>query len=164
MAMRRLYDRYSGYATAIALRYIPNRDEMRDVLQDSFLKILTSVGDFHYRGEGSLKSWIARIVVNNAIDHLRSLQRVCFVDTVPDLPDEEPPDMDDISPDLLTEMIGQLPDNYRIVLNLFALERYSHKEIAQQLGIKESTSSLLFFRAKKMLSKMIQDYLNHQQT
>ena len=70
-AMKRLYDRYAGYAMAVGLRYLPERDEVRDVIQDSFVRILTSVGQFSYRGEGSLKSWVGRIVSNRAVDYLR---------------------------------------------------------------------------------------------
>lgn len=161
-AMRRLYDRYSGYAMAIGLRYIPERDEVRDVLQDSFIKIITTVGHFEYRGEGSLKSWVARIVINVALDHLRTQNRFHMVDIIPDEPDddEEEPDISEMTPDVLTELIGQLPPNYRTVLNLFVFEQCPHKEIARQLGIKESTSSSIFFRAKKMLARMIKERQN----
>ena len=161
-AMRRLYDRYSGYAMAIGLRYIPERDEVRDVLQDSFIKIITTVGHFEYRGEGSLKSWVARIVINVALDHLRTQNRFHMVDIIPDEPDddEEEPDISEMTPDVLTELIGQLPPNYRTVLNLFVFEQCPHKEIARQLGINESTSSSIFFRAKKMLARMIKERQN----
>jgi len=164
-AMRRLYDRYSGYAMAIGLRYVPEPDEVRDVLQDSFVKILTTIGQFEYRGEGSLKSWVARIVCNSAIDYLRAQSRFLMVGDIPDEPDEgdEEPDIGDLPPDTLTEMIGKLPPNYRTVLNLFVFEQCPHKEIARQLGIKENTSSSIFFRAKRMLAKMITDY-NKQKT
>ncbi len=165
-ALRRLYDRYSGYAMAIALRYVPERDEVHDVMQDSFVKILTAIGQFEYRGEGTLKSWVARIVCNNAIEHLRASSRFTFVDAIPDVaqePDEEL-DIGDMPPDLLMEMIGRLPPNYRTVLNLFVFEQRSHKEIASRLGIKENSSSSIFFRAKRMLAKMISDYQNKQGT
>ena len=155
-AMRRLYDRYSGYAMAIGLRYVPERDEVCDVIQDSFVKILTSIGQFNYHGEGSLKAWVKRIVSNRAVDYLREQQRFVTVSKIPDEPDNEPePDIREIPPDVLIEMIGRLPANYRTVLNLFVFEQRSHKEIAQLLGIKESTSSSLFFRAKKMLAREI---------
>ena len=87
-ALRRLYDRYSGYATAIVLRYITEQEEVRDVLQDSFMKILTSIGNFSYRGEGSLKNWVSRVVVNESISHLRMQQRAVFTDIIPDMPDD----------------------------------------------------------------------------
>ena len=187
-AMRRLYDRYADYAMAVGLRYIPERDAVRDVLQDSFVKILTSIGQFSYRGEGSLKAWVARIVSNRAVDYLREHQRFVFVSGIPDECDEDGvadgyPDGEtvgysdvghgtighgampaDVSPDMLMELIGRLPDNYRTVLNLFVFEERSHREIAQLLGIKESTSSSQFFRAKKLLAKNIREYLNKQGT
>ena len=161
-ALRRLYDRYSGYAMAIGLRYVPRREEVRDVIQDSFVKILTSIGSFEYRGEGSLKSWVSRIVANKSVDYLRQHERFMFVSNIPDEVDEEPPDIQKVPPEILTEMIGQLPVNYRTVLNLFVYEQYSHKEIALQLGIRENTSYSHFHRAKKMLARMIIDYQNKQ--
>ena len=162
-ALRRLYDRYSGYAMAIGLRYLPEGDEVRDVLQDSFVRILTSIGQFNYHGEGSLKSWVSRIVSNRSVDYLREHQRFRVVSGIPDEPDEEEePDVGRVPPDVLTKMIGRLPVNYRMVLNLYVFEQRSHREIAQLLDIKESTSSSLFFRAKKMLARMINDYINKQ--
>lgn len=162
-ALRRLYDRYSGYAMAIGLRYLPEGDEVRDVLQDSFVRILTSIGQFNYHGEGSLKSWVSRIVSNRSVDYLREHQRFRVVSGIPDEPDEEEePDVGGVPPDVLTKMIGRLPVNYRMVLNLYVFEQRSHREIAQLLDIKESTSSSLFFRAKKMLVRMIKDYINKQ--
>ena len=161
-AMRRLYDRYSKYAMAIGLRYIPNRDDMRDVLQDSFVKIITNIGHFDYRGEGSLKSWVSRIVANRAIDHIREHMRQSFAEEMPDDVIDPEPDVGEVPPDLLDAMIGQLPANYRVVLNLFVFEQLSHREISQQLGISEQNSAMLFFRAKKMLQQMIVEYKNKQ--
>ena len=173
-AMHRLYDRYSGYAMAVGLRYLPDREEVRDVLQDSFVKILTSIQQFRYQGEGSLKSWVARIVSNRSIDYLREHQRFLLVDSIPDEPDDSVPDgfavetadtsPEGVPPDVLLAMIGRLPPNYRTVLNLFVYEQRSHREIAQLLGVKESTSSSLFFRARKRLSKMIKEYIDQQTT
>ncbi len=164
-ALRRLYDRYSGYAMAIGLRYVPERDEVRDVIQDSFVRILTTIGQFDYRGEGSLKSWVSRIVSNRAVDYLRQHQRFMTVDTIPDEPDiADEPDIGGIPPDVLTAMIGRLPPNYRTVLNLYVFEQQPHREIARMLGIKESTSSSLFFRAKKLLARNIKEYLKSQET
>lgn len=164
-ALRRLFDRYSGYAMAIGLRYVPERDEVRDVIQDSFVRILTTIGQFDYRGEGSLKSWVSRIVSNRAVDYLRQHQRFMTVDTIPDEPDiADEPDIGGIPPDVLTAMIGRLPPNYRTVLNLYVFEQQPHREIARMLGIKESTSSSLFFRAKKLLARNIKEYLKSQET
>ena len=162
-ALHRLYDRYSDYAMGVALRYIPQHEVARDVLQDSFVKILTSIDKFNYRGEGTLKSWVCRIVANSAIDYLRQQEHFMMVDSIPDEPEEET-DMEEVPPDVLLEMIGRLPTNYRVVLNLYVFEHSSHREIGLQLGIKESTSSSIFFRARKMLKTMIWEYLKEQET
>ena len=156
-AMRRLYERYKGYAMSIGLRYIPNDADAEDVVQDSFVKILTSIQRFSYQGEGSLKSWIGRIIANKAIDFLRMHERVSFTSTITDLPDEEP-DLECIPPDVLTNMIAQLPAGCRLVLNLYVFEHCSHKEIARRLGIKESSSCSQLSRAKLILLRMMKDY------
>ena len=148
---------------AVCMRYLANREAAQDVLQESFIKIFTSISRFNYRGEGSLKSWVGRIVSNRAVDYLREHQRFVTVGGIPDEPDSpDEPDIGGVPPDALTAMIGRLPPNYRTVLNLYVFEQRPHREIAQLLGIKESTSSSLFFRAKKMLAKNIREYLNKQ--
>lgn len=156
--MRRLYDQYSKYAMAVCLRYVPDRDDVKDVMQDSFVKIFTSLAGFEYRGEGSLKSWIARIVSNEALDHVRRNGRYTFTDDIPDGTDYSDPDIDGVSDDALAEMIGRLPDGYRMVLNMYVFGGMSHKEIAAKLGIAVGTSASQYYHAKRLLAKMINDY------
>ena len=158
-SMRRLYERYAEYAMAICLRYIHNRDVAQDVVQDSFVKILTSIHHFGYRGEGSLKAWVSRIVANMAIDYLRENKRLTFESDMADLPDDDEPAVEEVPPDILTEMIGRLPTGCRVVLNLYVLGQYTHKEIAQRLGIKEDSSASQYSRAKKILASMIKEYI-----
>ena len=162
-ALHRLYDRYVGYAMAVALRYVADRDDANDVLQDSFVKILSSVQKFEYRGEGSLKGWVLRIVANEAISFIKQRGRFAFVDEVPDEPECDDPEVERVPPEVLTRMIGELPDGYRVVLNLYVFGQLSHKEIAAQLGIKESSSASQFLRAKKLLARKIKDYLNENE-
>ena len=159
-AMRRLYDRFSGYTMATALRYIPDREVAKDVVQDCFVNILTSIDRFEYRGEGSLRAWITRIISNQAIDWVKQHELYTFTDEMPQLEEEVLPDVEEVPPDILNEMIGRLPAGYRLVLNLFVFEQLSHKEIALRLGIKESTSASQFFRAKRLLAEMINKYIN----
>lgn len=158
-AMHRLYERYVGYAMAVALRYVHERDDANDVLQDGFVKILSSIQRFEFRGEGSLKGWVMRIVANEAISFIKSKGRFLFVDEVPDEPDTGDPGVERVPQEVLNKMIGELPPGYRVVLNMFVFGQKSHKEIAEQLGIKESTSASQYLRAKKFLAKKIQDYL-----
>lgn len=161
VAMRQLYDQYSGYVMAVGLRYIPKREELKDVLQDSFIKVFSSIGKFEYKSDGSLKSWISRIVVNECLDFLRKSKRFTFTDDIPDEIEEEP-DINTISDETLMHLIGQLPGGYRSVLNMYVFENMSHKEIAQQLGISSNTSASQYYHAKKMLAKMIKDLLNRK--
>lgn len=163
-AMRRLYDRYSGYAMAITLRYVPERDDAKDVLQDSFVQILTSVSKFKYHGEGSLKAWVARITANSAIDWLKKSKKLQMTDEFLDEIDEnEEMELHGVPPDVLNKMVGRLPIGSRTVLNLFVFEQVPHKEIARQLGISEMASYSRLAHAKRLLRSMITEYLNSQQ-
>ena len=161
-AMRRLYERYKGYAMSIGLRYIPDSDDVEDVVQDSFVKILTSVQHIDYQGEGSLTAWVRKTVVNKALDFVRRHERISFTGTIPDIPDEEP-ELERIPPHILSRMIAQLPAGYRLVLNLYVFEHCSHQEIAQRLGIKENSSTSQLARAKQMLIKMMKDYIKRHE-
>ena len=162
-AMRRLYERYKGYAMSIGLRYIPELSDVEDVVQDCFVTILTSISKFDYRGEGSLKSWIGRIVANKAIDFVKKNERIMFVDTIPDKQDDES-EIERIPPEVLTAMIAKLPSGCRMILNLYVFEHCSHKEIANKLGIKENTSSSQLSRARQLLAKMMTEYIKRHET
>ena len=107
-AMHRLYDRYIGYVMAVGLRYVPDRDEVRDVVQDSFVKIFSSISRFEYRGEGSLKGWMLRIVANEAISYAKAKTKFVFTDEVPDEPEADSPEVERVPPDVLTRLIGPL--------------------------------------------------------
>lgn len=106
--MHQLYSRYVGYAMAVGLRYVPDRDDLNDVIQDSFVKILSSVNRFEYRGEGSLKGWILRIVSNEAINFIKQKTKFSFVDEFPDEIEEQVPDVDKVPPQVLNQMISEL--------------------------------------------------------
>ena len=162
-AMRQLYERYKGYAMSIGLRYIPELSDVEDVVQDCFVTILTSISKFDYRGEGSLKSWIGRIVANKAIDFVKKNERIMFVDTIPDKQDDES-EIERIPPEVLMAMIAKLPSGCRMILNLYVFEHCSHKEIATKLGIKENTSSSQLSRARQLLAKMMTDYIKRHET
>ena len=161
-AMDSLYRRYAGFATAVVLRYVTSDYEARDVLHDSFLKVFTRISQFRFKGEGSLKAWILRICANEAIDYLRREKKLSFSDNVPDVPDDSDPEVERVPAAVLNSMIGKLPAGYRTVLNLYVFEQLSHKEIAQRLGIKEDTSASQFSRAKRLLAKMIQEYIKNK--
>ena len=154
---RELYDRYAGYLTAVASRYLSDSDAVKDLLQEAFIRVFNRFGSFHYRGEGSLKAWLTRIVVNDSLHILRQTRHLLPVDTLPDSPDEDP-DVDNVPLGVLQEMIRRLPDGYRTVFNLYVFEQMKHKEIASLLGIKENSSTSQFLRAKALLAQEIKEY------
>jgi len=161
--MRLLYDRYIGYLTAVCSRYVVDSAAVKDILQDAFVKVFSKLDGFESRGEGSLKAWMSRIVVNDSLKSLRGAGRLKYVDELPDTEGEgEIEGMPDVPVRELAEMIKSLPDGYRTVFNLFVFEKKSHREIAGLLGIKEDSSASQFFRARAMLAKKIKDYWKKQ--
>lgn len=159
-AWKELYDSYSGSLAYICMRYIKEQEDVRDVLQNSFVKMFHSIGSFEFRGNGSLKAWMVRIVVNEALKCLRNSSGIIFsaADDLPDLTDEDEPDLNEISQSEIMEMIRMLPNGYRAVFNLYVFEEKSHREIAELLGIAENSSASQFHRAKKMLAQKIKAY------
>lgn len=156
-----LYRRYSARLYAVCLQYSNSREEARDVLQESFIKIFTNLHSYH--GAGSFEGWIRRIVVNTALEKHRNryyLNKVDDIDNV-HVPVSSPIDSDlsGLEAEDLLEFIMELPPKYRMVFNLFALEGYSHKEISDKLGINEGTSKSNLSRARQILQKKVEIYM-----
>ena len=162
-AMDKLYMEYADYLTGVCARYISEEDTLKDVLQESFIKVFTQIHQFEYRGKDSLKAWLTRIVINEALLQLRK-NKNAFIplqeSIIADYPEEEP-DVEGLDSDILFSFIQQLPPGYRAVFNLFVIEEKSHKEIAEILHIQPGTSASQFARAKNMLAEMIRKY-QHQ--
>ena len=165
-AVRQLYDRYSSFLAATCARFLPDPGDQKDVLQDGFVKIFSSLDKFDYRGEGSLKAWMRQIVVNECLKVLRKRKRsvpILFEEELKDDVEVEedtgPPEVEKVPAAVIHEMIKELPDGYRAVFNLFVLEEKNHKEISELLGITESTSASQLYRARMILAKKIKEYL-----
>lgn len=161
-ARKELYERFAGKLLSLCQRYVGRTDEAEDVLHDCFLQVFTSrIQQFNYRGDGSLTAWLHRVFANFAITYVKRNTHFAIEDVanLPDTPDEDeaPPDIDI---DTLHLLISELPVGYRTVLNLFLVEGWNHAEIAERLGIKESTSASQYLRAKKLLKERITNYLN----
>ena len=164
-AMKELYCHYSGYLNAVCSRYIACDEDVRDVLQESFIKIFSSIDKFCYKGDGSLKAWMSKIAVNESLTLLNKKEKLAIVqygsdipDTIDDNDDDEGPDTGEIPVRAIQAMIRKLPTGYRTVFNLYVFEGKSHKEIAEMLNLKESSSASQLHRAKALLAKMIQEY------
>lgn len=162
-AMNKFYQEYAGYLTGVCARYISDEDTLKDVLQESLVKIFTLFHQFEYRGKGSLKAWITKISVNEALIQLRKEKQMYITQYEPDIEnlpneEEEEPDTDGVDTETLLAFVRKLPPGYRAVLNLFVIEGKSHKEIAEILQIQPGTSASQFLRAKRMLAEMIRTY------
>lgn len=162
-AQQELYQHYAGTAMAVAMRYVADTEAARDVLQEAFVKVFTHFSDFTWRGEGSLRAWLLRVVTNEALGWLRREARFVTDDLPLEEPPDEEPDVSDVSLEVLQRMIEQLPDGYRQVFCLYVFDQKSHKEIASLLGIKENSSASQFLRAKRLLAHQINEYKRRQQ-
>lgn len=163
-AFKRLYERFARYAMGVTLRYVPKRDDALDIVQDSFISIITSIATFEYRGEGSLKSWVSKIISRQAVSWMKEHEQLSFSElTLEEIEEEDDPAIEKVPKELVNEMIGRLPVRYRVVVNLRAFEELSHKDIALRLGISEKASTTLFSRAKRKLAMMIKEYINSQE-
>lgn len=159
MAMKAIYDRYVESLAAVCARYISGEDDRKDVLQESFVRIFTSIGRFRTRGEGSLKAWMVRIVVNESLRFLKKNTSYNFLDYDSDIPDvADEPEVEGIPDSVINDLILSLPPGYRMVFNLYVFGNKSHKEIAEILDIGESSSASQLSRAKALLAKRVKEY------
>ena len=160
-AIEWIYRKHVRYLSALCSRYITEGEDIKDVLQESFIKIFTSLDSFKYRGEGALKAWMAKITLNETLKFVRNNSRLP-IDSIDDkdmnIADGDSMETEDIPTDVLHQFIRELPDGYRTVFNLYVIDDKSHKEIAQLLGIKENTSASQLHKAKSMLAQKIKHY------
>jgi len=149
------YKKFSSKMMAVCMRYAKDRMEAEDMLQDGFMKVFDNLSKF--KNEGSLEGWVRRIMVNTAINKIRA-NRLKF-DPIDEGHNQF--EVDDFSAiDKLSEqdiilLIAKLPQGYRYVFNMYAIEGYSHKEIADSLGIEEASSRSQYAKAKKHLQLQI---------
>ncbi len=163
-ATKQIYGVYAGYVTGVCARFLSDDDDIKDVAQESFVRIFSKLKTFRYLGRGSLIAWLNRITVNCALNYLRYNSKLRFTDYPDILPDiaEAPPDTESLTAEEITSLIRKLPDGYRRVFNLYAIEGKSHKEIGRLLGIKENSSASQYLRAKTMLAMKIKEYLKQK--
>ena len=158
-AQYQLYSLYNKAMYNICYRMTNRQEEAEDMLQESFSYAFSKLGSFRY--ESSFGAWLKRIVVNTCINHLKK-RKVDLVYTEQQndpLPDDDLVDYEEIKfkVDNVMKAIEKLPEGYRIVFSLYLLEGYDHKEIAEILGVSESTSKSQFLRAKQKIKLMLSD-------
>lgn len=163
MAVDELYKRYATRVYALCRRYIRDDEEAKDLMQDSLVQAVGSIMAFRFTGDGSLYNWLARIAINRSIDHIRGKRKWPMVpwsfQTHDDVPAPDADEVDALTEQELLELIDSLPDVRRSVFYLYCMDGYSHKEIADLLGITASCSSSILAKARKQLKKAIKEYL-----
>ena len=155
-----LYHRFSPKMYAVCLRYSGNPDDAQDLLQEGFIKVFKNLSKF--RGDGSFEGWIRRIFVNTSIEHFRKKVNLYTVTETQEvtIEDKEWSVLDNLAEKDIITMIQELSPGYRAVFNMHVIEGYSHKEIADILGINEGTSKSQLARAKVVLRKMVENRLD----
>lgn len=154
--MEALFNLFAKKMKGVVLRYARTTFDIDDIVQEGFIRLFNSIDSYNF--EGSFEGWVKRIFINTAINYyrknLREQQNIPLEET--NVNDKEAAVIaDHLSYEELLNLINQLPDGYKFVFNMFAIEGYSHKEIAETLGITESTSSSQYLRAKKHLVKLL---------
>lgn len=168
-AQRALYDKYSKAMLGIAMRYSRNVSEAEDALQEAFIRIYKYIVDFDGDNEGALTAWVKTVVVNTTLSYNRKQKKHHFTQDIDEvqvgvgeedyaLMLEEIDGKSNLQKIVLNAM-QQLPDGYRNVFNLYVFEGYQHKEIAEILGVSESTSKSQLLKARKFLQKLITNEL-----
>ncbi|MDE3249505.1 MAG: sigma-70 family RNA polymerase sigma factor [Bacteroidota bacterium] len=156
VAQRELYNRYSPKMLAVCYRFAHNREDAEDMLQEGFIKVFSQIHTF--RNQGAFEGWIRRIIVHTCINNLKKNKK--FNESVDIIHANAVQVREDSVPSIvqakqIVECIRLLPIGYRTVLNLYAIEGYSHREIGSMLEIEESTSRSQYTRAKQMLEDIL---------
>lgn len=159
-----LYSRFSSRMYAVCLRYAGNAEEAEDILQEGFIKVFKKLDSF--RSEGSFEGWVRRIFVNTAIEHFRRKRYLMPVTEKEEntLEGKYNSVLDDLGAKDILALVQELSPGYRTVFNMYVVEGYTHKEIADMLGISEGTSKSQLSRAKVILQDMVRTFIDTQRS
>jgi RNA polymerase sigma-70 factor (ECF subfamily) len=159
IALEQLYNHYAPKMKAICLRYVYSIYEAEDIFQDAFIKVLKNIKQYNYKG--SFDGWVRKIVVHTAIDHCK--QNLVYKGNIPcEEAEETEADSFDLANQLsaneLLNIIKKIPPGYNLVFNLYAIEGYTHPEIAKMLGISESSSRSQLCKARSFIKNILKQY------
>lgn len=157
-----LYRRFSPRMYAVCLRYAGRTEEAEDILQEGFIKVFKKMDSF--RGDGSFEGWMRRIFVNTAIEHFRRKKYLMPVTEKEEntIEGKYTSALDDLGAKDVLALIQELSPGYRTVFNLYVVEGYTHREIADMLGISEGTSKSQLSRAKVILQDMVKSFIDRE--
>lgn len=155
-----LYNRFASKMYGVCLRYAANAEEAEDILQEGFIKVFRKISSF--RGEGSFEGWIRRIFVNTAIEHYR---KKTYLQPITETEENTVEGkylsvLDKLAEKDIISLVQQLSPGYRTVFNMYVVEGYTHKQIAEQLGISEGTSKSQLSRAKQILQDLVKQFID----
>jgi RNA polymerase sigma factor (sigma-70 family) len=157
-----LYNRFAPKMYGVCLRYASNAEEAEDILQEGFIKIFNKINS--YRGDGSFEGWIRRIFVNTAIEHFR--KRI-YLQPISETEENTVEGkylsvLDNLAEKDIIQLVQQLSPGYRTVFNMYVVEGYTHKQIADLLGISEGTSKSQLSRAKLILQDLVKTFIERR--
>ncbi len=159
-----LYKKFAPTMLAVCRRYTNSLEDAEDVLQDGFIKVFNNLDK--YRRDGSLEGWVRRIMVNTALNQYRSNLKTLYQLDIDELQhvieDARPSNFDKLNANVLLKMIESLPDGYKLVFNLYEIEGYAHKEIAEMLSISINTSKSQLLKARRVLQKKLEELTSHE--
>lgn len=157
-AQKKIYENYASSMMSVCYRYTGDMEIAKDLLQDGFVKLFTKLD--MYAGTGAFAGWVRRIFVTTCLEYLRQKTALKMSSSIEEagrnISSEDISAIDAISADELMRLIGALPDSFKTVFNLFAIEGYTHDEISEMLGITSVNSRTLFLRARRLLQKSVQ--------
>lgn len=157
-----LYQRFAPKMYAVCLRYANNTDDAQDLLQEGFIKVFRNLDKFRY--EGSFEGWMRRVFVNTAIEQFRKKVHLNTISEKEErvIEDESWNALDRLAEKDIIELVQGLSPGYRTVFNMYVIEGYTHREIGELLGISEGTSKSQLARAKAILQKKVEEFLQHR--
>lgn len=155
-AQKALYDKYSGLMFGLCRRYVKKSEDAEDVMIEGFFKIMTKIQQ--YTGNGSFEGWMKRIMVNEALMHIRKHHNMSMTLEIADYDMPKDPTIEhELAAAEILELLDKLPTGYRTVFNMYVIEGYKHREIAEELGISINTSKSQLILAKKKMKELVQD-------
>ena len=159
VAQQKIYVQFSSKMLSVCRQYVKDIHQAEDIMITAFMKVFTNLKNFQHNG--SFEGWIRRIMVNECISHIRVQNKVSFIEDENYLEESFNNIESQFSVDDIQFLIDSLPDGYKIVFNLSAIEGYKHKEISSMLGITEGTSKSQLSHARKMLKEQIRALKNY---
>jgi len=166
-AQEQIYDLYAGAMLGICMRYAKDKSEAEDILQEGFIKVFTKIDQYDFNTVNSFSAWMKRIVVNTALNYIRDNKKHNIFSDIDEENTEalsyEPEETEQtitISQQEILQLVQELPEGYKLVFNLYIFEKYSHQDIAIELGISVNTSKTQLFKARKLLQKRIKEKIS----